>query len=189
MDTISGKPRDAVNKFWDRYLQILRNHKVKEASLRWHVKRVEQYIAHFPDHKLARHSPQQVTDYFTGLSRDTTLDDWQFTQTVDAIRLLFCDLLTVVWCQEVDWSYWLDNSHGISTKHATLAREVIAGSDPYKEMRRCPTSEVRARYHAPIEQLVTAIRLRAYSITSARVRSLIYDCSPAMFEISANGYD
>ena len=124
METSPSRSQDAVAKFWDSYLEVLINHGIKSTSTRWYVKRVEQYIAFYPEERLARHAPQHVTGFFTGLGRNSKLKDWQFRQAVDAIRILFCEFLRVDWCSGVDWRYWSEASKGIA-KAYTLTRAVL----------------------------------------------------------------
>jgi predicted phosphoadenosine phosphosulfate sulfurtransferase len=85
--------QDAASRFWDRYINILAEQGVKENIRRWYVKRVEQYIRYYPDERLRSHSSRHIEQYFMDLGRDGRLADWQIRQTVDAIRILFCDLL------------------------------------------------------------------------------------------------
>ena len=164
MDTMPSRPQDAVSKFWHNYIETLVNHGVKPASARWYVKRVEQYIACYPDERLIRHTPRHIVDFFTELGRNSRLKDWQFRQTVDAIRILFCEFLRVDWCSGVDWHYWLEASKKLSSHHATLAREVSSEDNSYKKHLSFPTQEVRERFRNHLERLITEIRLRAYSI-------------------------
>ncbi|MDT8453427.1 MAG: integron integrase, partial [Gammaproteobacteria bacterium] len=74
------------------YINTLINQEVKDSVRRWYVKRVEQYIRHYSDQRLRTHTAQHVVDFFTEIGREGRLSDWQFKQTVDAIRILFCCL-------------------------------------------------------------------------------------------------
>ncbi|MEN8171223.1 MAG: integron integrase [Pseudomonadota bacterium] len=164
MEESNRNPQVAVKEFWDRYIELLVKHKVKHTSAHWYVKRAEQYISHFPNNKLLSHTPLQVTEYLTNVGKNSSLKDWQFTQIVDAIRILFCDLLTVDWCTDVDWSFWLESSRGLSSTHSTLAREVVIDETPYKKIRQRPVSAIREHFHDELDRLVREIRLRDYSI-------------------------
>ena len=164
MDEKLGRVPDAVQGFWDRYVKLLQKHKVKNTSAHWYVKRVEQYIEHYPDLRLQRHTSAQVTDYLAMLGKNSALMDWQFTQIADAIRILFCDLLAVDWCSDVDWTFWIESSHGLPTTHPTLKREAVSESMTTTERKYRPTKEVRDVFRQPLERLVCEIRLRGYSI-------------------------
>ena len=101
MERIHNHQRDSVSLFWEKYIEILVNQGVKDTVRRWHVKRVEQYIAYYPDERLASHTPQHVTKFFKELGRNSRLKDWQIRQAVDAIRILFCDFLNLHLCDSV----------------------------------------------------------------------------------------
>jgi len=96
---------EPVARFWDKYIEVLSKQGVKESSRRWYVKRVEQYIKHFSDERLQSHTHEHVTKYFTEIGHEGRLSDWQFRQVVDAIRILFCDLLNAELGSAVDWHY------------------------------------------------------------------------------------
>lgn len=53
------------------------------------VVRAEHYIANDPGRKMAEQSRQDVDAYLAELGRNAGLKDWQFRQSVDAIRILF----------------------------------------------------------------------------------------------------
>jgi len=80
---------DLVERFWDRYLELLSKQGVKKSARRWYVLRAEHYIKTIPDKKLARHTAQDITFYLEIMGRAGHLMDWQFRQAVDAIRNLF----------------------------------------------------------------------------------------------------
>ena len=101
MERIHSQQQDAVSRFWENYIEILVTQGVKDTVRRWHVKRVEQYIAYYPDERLASHTPQHVTKFFKELGRNSRLKDWQIRQAVDAIRILFCDFLNLHLCDSV----------------------------------------------------------------------------------------
>ena len=45
------------------------------------------------------------------------------TQVVHALQLLFCQLLAVPWCGEIDWDYWKIAFRELQPHHPTVARE------------------------------------------------------------------
>jgi hypothetical protein len=81
---------------------------VPETAIRWYVIRVEAYIEHYADLRLARHSAAEVTQYLQGLGRKLDMADWQFCQVVDALRILFCDLPVARWASSFPWGDWPD---------------------------------------------------------------------------------
>ncbi|MDH5183945.1 MAG: hypothetical protein OEX12_08665 [Gammaproteobacteria bacterium] len=123
MDGNKDSSRDSIQRFWDRYIFSLGNLGIKPEVQRWYVRRAEQYIKHYSDKRLVDHSADDLTECLTMLGRQNGLEDWQFTQIVDAIRTLLCHLVRPEWCNSFDWSYWKDASKQLSPHHATLARE------------------------------------------------------------------
>lgn len=45
---------DSIERFWDRFVGIVRNHNVKEPFDRWYVIRAEEYIKFYPGKRLQR---------------------------------------------------------------------------------------------------------------------------------------
>ena len=76
MDNSKGFDQEAASRFWDNYINILIEQEVKESIRRWYVKRVEQYIQHYPDERLRVHAAEYVVGFFTEMGRDGKLSDW-----------------------------------------------------------------------------------------------------------------
>lgn len=154
----------AVDRFWDRYIDLLHKQGVKRPAEHWYVKRAEHYIRVFRDKKLASHTPQDVSQYLSELGRDGRIKDWQFAQAADAIRNLFC-LVGVSWLHEVDWQYWRDFSGTLSPAHPTLAREHSGAMArlPAQAQTITPVAS-RPEYTHILTPLITEIRRRHYSI-------------------------
>jgi hypothetical protein len=55
MPNPTSRPTNAVDRFWDRFINNLRKQGVKEKQLRWYVIRAEQYRKAFPDRRLVHH--------------------------------------------------------------------------------------------------------------------------------------
>jgi hypothetical protein len=47
-----------------------------------------------------------VLPWLSGIARKAELEDWQMAQVVDALKVLFCNLLKVDWCRQWDWDHW-----------------------------------------------------------------------------------
>lgn len=168
MDDAKGLDQELVSRFWDNYINTLVDQEVKESVRRWYVKRVEQYIQHYPDERLRTHSARHVVDFFTEIGREGQLTDWQFRQSVDAIRILFCCLLQSELCKTVDWKYWLDASRRLSPAHVTLAREVVPEKSAEGYSANNSNKEASVLFSAVLPRLVAEIRQRGYSIRTER---------------------
>ncbi|WP_280818886.1 integron integrase [Thiorhodococcus minor] len=154
------------------------------------VRRAEQYIAAFPDRKLAEQSPADVDNYLAELGRDTQLKDWQFRQAVDAIRILF-ELAGVGWLSQVDWSQWRASARRLEPGHATVARDYEEGqAEPSRgaaDARTDGLARIRETHSALLDRVIKAIRVRGMAIRTeqtylhwiARYIAFSEDRSPA----------
>ena len=158
---------NAIDRFWDRYINYLVNQGIKPDACRWYVRRVEQYIEANQGRKLIQHQPEDVTKYLQKLGREDQLKDWQFRQCVDAIRTLF-ECLGLAMRHQVDWQFWADSAQSLPPDHRTIAR---ADPAPRKSAARnmndnAGFSQLRERYADHRQSLITEIRRRAYAIST-----------------------
>ena len=63
MSTHPSISPDPVERFWDRYLELLSKQGIKKSAQRWYVLRAEHYIKTFPDKKLARHTAEDIVPF------------------------------------------------------------------------------------------------------------------------------
>jgi len=86
--------RASANKAnWPRYLDLLTKHRVPEPQRRWYARHVEQLIDAFPGRKLASLTRDEIEGYLRQLGADPQTPAWQLRQKVDALRLLWVELL------------------------------------------------------------------------------------------------
>jgi integron integrase len=116
------KDKAAESRFWDRYVQVLKNAHVPEKSWRWYVVRVERYLAAHPDQPLRTHSASIVREYLEQAGRDPEMQGWLYRQVVHALQLLFDSLLQASWVPDFDWEYWIVSARELEMSHATIAR-------------------------------------------------------------------
>lgn len=113
---------DPASRFYDNYLNCLVKASIPEKQRRWHVKRVEEFIKKQNGRKIKELSSSDIANYFDTIGRQNRLAGWQFHQCIDAIRILFCELLRTQVCQDVNWRYWLDSAKQLEIDHPTTAR-------------------------------------------------------------------
>jgi len=95
---------------------------VPEKSRCWYVKHAEDYIKSHSNIRLAQHSESTVTEYLEKLGRNTRLTDWQFKQAVDALKILFIDMVHASWANSFSWRDWIDSATELPVSHPTIAR-------------------------------------------------------------------
>ncbi len=152
-----------VARFWDRYLEKLRERGVKQASMRWYVVRAEEYIRATEGKKLVAQDAADITRYLEKMDRKGGISDWQFRQIVDAIQILM-ETAEAGSRHSIDWEYWRNSAQSLPESHPTVAREngLLPSTRP---AGRTPLIEaVRQRHGKLLDDLVVTIRQRHYSI-------------------------
>lgn len=155
----------AASRFFDNYLICLRKASVPEKARRWYVKRVEEFIKAQNGRKIKTLTGPDLAQYFEMIGRENRLSGWQFRQCIDAIRILFCDYLTLSACHDVDWQYWLASAAQLEAEHATTARQLTPEELSYIKERKGegPLNDVRAAHRDLLVRFTTEIRRRGYS--------------------------
>jgi integron integrase len=175
----TSAPRaDAVARFWRNYLSVLEKHRVSRKAWPWYRRWVEDYIAAYPDERLKTHTAQHVEKYFSAKGRQPNLQDWQFRQIADALRLLFGACLRAPWVEQVDWYRLLVLSGDLPCEHPTLARDAEGalpksqrrdGALPVVRQFRERMPELRTRFVALVRMRDLAVRTeQAYEQWIAR---------------------
>ena len=117
-----AQPR-AVIRFWRNYLSVLDKYSVPASTRLWYRKHVEHYIAAHPELRLQHHLPRHVDSYLAAKGRIGHLQEWRFRQIVDALRLLFCELVQTEWARGYDWYHWRAFARELEPDHPTLMRD------------------------------------------------------------------
>jgi len=136
---------DAASRFFDNYLECLHKASIPEKQRRWYVKRVEAFIKAQNGLKIKTLSGDDITRYFEMIGRKNRLSSWQFRQCIDAIRILYCDLLAIPAAREVDWRFWLDSARELDAEHLTTARELTPAELSYLKARKSEGTLNRVR--------------------------------------------
>lgn len=161
----------AVERFWENYINKAKSYRVPEKSIRWYVKRVEEFIQAHPSLQLSQHTEKSLETYFNQLSRNTKLADWQFKQAVEALQILFVELIRTDWAQKFPWDYWIDAATELAPSHGTVARDYHrpTGTENGVNVSLSTSDDrlvhkVRTAYPDTVNKLITQIRLKNYSI-------------------------
>ena len=96
--------------FLDKYINQTKAYKVPTESIRWCVKNAEEYINAHPSHRLAQHLPEDIEPCLKDLGRNRHLSDWQFKQAVEALKILFVDMLKPAWADFFRWEFWMESA-------------------------------------------------------------------------------
>ena len=85
---------DPITRLWDKHIAKTVIYDMPERSRRRYVRRVELFIRAFPETRLQAISSEDLNIYLKGIGRKS---DWQFRQIVDALRILFVDIVESSW--------------------------------------------------------------------------------------------
>ena len=90
---------DKASRFFDNYLTCLNKSSIPDNQKRWYVIRLEAFIKAHKGHKIKSLCSADIENYFNLIGRQNHLKSWQFYQCIDAIRILYCQLLMTPVCQ------------------------------------------------------------------------------------------
>jgi integron integrase len=149
-------------RFWDNYIAKTKQYVKKEAVIRWYVKHAEQYIGSSKT-RLRDHSVMDLEKYLLAKGRNTSLEDWQFCQIVDALRVLFVDCLALGWALDFSWDDFKARARSLPADHSDLLRQPVVtdSSDSDTGNKGEPVQDLFPDVFASI---IREIRVRDYSV-------------------------
>jgi len=160
-----------TEKFWDIYIEKLRMNSVPIKSIRWYVRRAEDYINAHSDIRLVSHNEGTVTEYLESLGQNYRLTDWQFKQAVDSIRILFVDMVKAPWADSFSWNDWLELARELPTSHPTIARnyesDILHKNGETHDLSTLSNPQykhIRKIFPEHFNKLIKIIRVKNYSI-------------------------
>ena len=163
----------SVSRFWDNYINISKSYGVKPSALRWYVRHAEQYIKAHKADRLALHTPVMLEAYLRDKGRKKHLKDWQYKQLIDALRILFTDLVKLPWSDSFAWDDWVAAADQLPDGHASIARESFNEFTPdkepfslelYKDIPKGLMKTVYEKYPHHLDKLAYTIRAKYHSI-------------------------
>lgn len=152
-------------RFWERYIEKTKGYNVPSPQHRWYVKHVERYIKALHGKRLLDSSPDDLNAYLNGIGRKPNIKDWQFQQTVKALRILYKEIVKPEWADKVNWDDWITSAKDLPANHATIARIAPETDSENKYPSGGKLAQkVKSLFPTVIERLITEIRVRQYSI-------------------------
>lgn len=161
----------SISRFWDKYSKNSVKHGVKADSILWMVKHAERYIKHYPNDKLAQHTAEFVTQYLKDKYGNPLLLDWQFSQILLAIKIIFTEMVHADWADDYGWDAWDKRAAELKSKHKTSKdfstedlKRLRESLDEKNDSSKGLFKKIFLQYPQYIERLVKSIRLQHYSI-------------------------
>ena len=159
---------DSISRFWDKYINKTISCKVPDAARVYYVKHVESFIKAHPGRRLAELEGTDLEKYLNVIGRKPDYPDWRFRQVVDALRILYIEIIRPGWAPEFNWQAMIDDSRDLGVDHATLARISSTPSATHTiSTKPSPggiVTKVEQRFPELFERMVAEIRVRHYSI-------------------------
>lgn len=87
----SSDPR--IERFWASYFAVLQQFRIPGRALPWYQRHIQGFIYDHPSVRLQSHTPESIQTWLENIGRNPAIQDWQFRQKVDALRLLFAHFL------------------------------------------------------------------------------------------------
>jgi len=146
------------------YLNVLAAQGVPAKYRPFYAARANQFLklAHGQDPQSLGEAA--IGEILTVFGRRDDLQDWQFAQLVDAVRLFLVDYLNSSSAARVDWAFWKSLSRTSGTDHSSSARQLRPEELIRRKVRNStgPLSAVRQQHEDLIVRLVTEIRVSGY---------------------------
>jgi integron integrase len=160
-----------VETFWNRYQDAVGRRGIRGKEAEWTMKRAQHFVEAVPAVRLANRTPEDVRAYFANVLGRWPLKDWQVGQLVDAVRILYEDLVQVCWAADFPWRDWKE-PHLNFPDH--LERYGAQGNPRHATMSPRPAADtpqgLKAVDEHPklFERLRTELRTRHYSLHTER---------------------
>ena len=106
------------NHFWNHYLAVLVEHRIKDSHHTWYVGYCEAFIRANKDTRLKQHTYSTVSAYLSIQINAENLAAWQKKQVIDALKLLFKCIHAPLY-REIDWDYWMLSCRALGKNHDT----------------------------------------------------------------------
>ena len=164
MDSTNLIGNQRVEHFWTGYFDVLTLFRIANSYHPWYRKCIEAFVNASPEIRLTDRNSNHIEQWLMTMGRNTKLEDWQFRQQVDALRLLYCHYLKRSWANNFDWGYWASGAVRLESNHATIARtyEMIGKAVD------SPANFLAQSFPDIYRQFLVAIRMPDYAINTEK---------------------
>lgn len=110
---------------WQRYIDLLQQQVKSKRAHRYYVSHVEQFIKAFGQRPLSQLSADDLVRYLKESASRSDLQTYQYQQLVDALRLLFKNLVPTDVGKQVDWHFWHQAANTLPKSHPTIMEQTL----------------------------------------------------------------
>jgi integron integrase len=153
--------------FWNNYLVILSEDRVKSDLYTWYVRHCEGFIRGNKETRLKQHTKDSISAYLSGLINTDQNKAWQKKQAIDALRLLFKSIHAPLY-QQIDWDYWKSSCLDLDKEHDTHYRSTYPVVTPAQPSSSPLNAVQEDTISDEINRLRIAIRRKNHSIRTEK---------------------
>lgn len=153
---------------WQRYEGALAAERVSRKNALWYVKRAQRFAESTRRVPLAELTAEDVKAYLAKVVMTSNLEDWQYFQVVESLRILF-KVVGTEWVRGFPWDSWHQPELHCQTElrrysgDEEVPRTPVGSEDvPFRDMVK--SHKVADLYGPELDKLREAIRARHYSI-------------------------
>lgn len=85
--------------FWKKFRAAVINNGIPENKAQWYEHWARQFSLSVPKIPLVNRNEAQVTDFLRNLEAKQNIEDWQFKQAVEALKILYYDVFGYEWAK------------------------------------------------------------------------------------------
>lgn len=141
-------------------MRLLEEERIPESARRWYVVRAQAFVEAMRPKRLGELTAEEITAYFPRYAREHRLTDWQYRQTVEAVRLLLVRLGGCRAAQEVEWDFLVEVGQALPMDHPTLMGAVT----PAEVIDGSPRYSAAAVAQPLLKQLAQVLRANRYAL-------------------------
>jgi integron integrase len=159
------------DKFWDDYEEALKAGGIPEKYIKHHVRNVEYFIKAARGLKLKKHVGEDIAEYLVKVVLRGTLQDWQYSQLIESLRILFQKVVKAEWSDDFPWAKWNEPHLHFTDKVVEYSGErelwrADAGPQSFRD--ELQGNGIKELHKEHLEKLRTVIRSKHYSIRTER---------------------
>jgi integron integrase len=155
-----------IDDFWKNYLEAVLKRSIPKDKAEWYLKWAQKFAVSSPGPLRSRTS-DQIKTFLESLAVQPKIQGWQTAQALDALKILYQDVLNCEWT--LTWPP-SDTSIGDESGEAQKTGGPVSSSQSGRPSFRdeAPPKEIDILHREILQRLRTEMRVRHYAIRTER---------------------